>query len=267
VRGWLRQTLLRQNNYAMTLADEYTNQNIWRNWKSYIEVLPVKDTDIILDLGCGTGHVAKLLSEKVMKVISIDGNIKLLDEAKRINSKDNIEYINLDLRDLNESKLSLVDGIWTSFVAAYFPDFSSELKSWLKFLKPNGWIAVVEINDLFGHFPMHLNTRESFKNFYKEERIKNHYDYEMGSKLTKFLSDEKLSIIINENKYDKELSFQGPVDEQIFKAWENRLNRLMDLQEFFGEEKYSNIKLEFLDCLTKENHTCKTEVTFVVAKK
>lgn len=152
-------------------------------------------------------------------------------------------------------------------MAAYFPDFSFILKSWLKLLKPNGWIAIVEINDLFAHFPLSLSTRESFKTFYKEERIKNHYDYEMGSKLTNLLVDEKLSIIVNENRFDKELSFNGAAGEQILKAWENRLSRLKVLQEFFGEEKYSNIKLEFLDCLAKENHTCKTEVTFVVAKK
>src|SRR5450432_2983362 len=251
----------------MTLLEEYKNQNQWRNWTSYIKMLPINDTDTILDLGCGTGHVAGMLSGLALKVICIDANIKLLDEAKKTNSKDNIEYVNQDLRNISESKLPSVDGIWASFVAAYFPDFSSILKSWLKLLKPGGWIAIVEINDLFAHFPISLQTRKSFKTFYKEERSKNHYDYEMGSKLTKLLADEKLSIIIDENKFDKELSFNGPADEQILKAWENRLNRLNALQEFFGKEKYSDIKLEFLDSLTKENHTCKTEVTFVVAKK
>ncbi len=73
----------------MTLANEYTHQNIWRNWISYIEMLPIKETDIILDLGCGTGHVAKLLSEQALKVISIDANSELLEEAKRINNKHN----------------------------------------------------------------------------------------------------------------------------------------------------------------------------------
>ena len=251
----------------MTLTDEYINQNIWRNWTSYIEALPIKDTDIILDLGCGTGHVSKLLSEHVLKVISIDANAKLLDEAKMINNNSNIEYLNQDLRNISESELPVVDGIWTSFVAAYFPDFSSVLKSWLKFLKPDGWIAVVEINDLFAHFPLNVSTYESFKEFYREERNNNHYDYEMGSKLVKFLQDESLSIIVHESKYDKELSFNGPAEEQISKAWENRFNRLTALQEFFGKEKYSDIKLEFLDCLTKETHTCKAKVTFVVAKK
>ena len=191
------------HNYAMTLVDEYTNQNIWRNWTSYIEMLPIKDTDTILDLGGGTGHVARMISELAWKVISIDANIKLLDEAIKINSKDNIEYVRRDLRNINESKLPLVDGIWVSFVAAYFPDFSSILKSWIKLLKPDGWIAIVEINDLFAHFPISLRTRKSFKTFYNEERSKNHYDYEMGSKLTKLLADEKLSIIIAENNLTK----------------------------------------------------------------
>ena len=251
----------------MTLADEYSTQNSWRNWTSYIEMLPIKDTDIILDLGCGTGHVAKILSEKVKKVIAVDNNIKLLDEAKRINSNKNIEYINHDLRKIYKSKLPLADGIWTSFAAAYFSDFSSVLKSWLKLIKPNGWIAIVEINDLFAHFPMNPDTREMFKKFYAEQRKKNIYDYEMGSNLTNLLSDEKLSIIIDENKYDKELSFNGPANEQILKAWENRFNRLTELQEFFGKEKYSDIKFEYLNYLAKEHHTCKTEVRFVVAKK
>ncbi len=151
-------------------------------------------------------------------------------------------------------------------MAAYFPDFSFILKSWLKLLKPNGWIAIIEVNDLFAHFPMSLNTRKSFKTFYKEERTKNHYDYEMGSKLKKLLIDEKLSIIVHKHKFDKELAFNGPADEQVLKAWVNRLSRLLALQEFLGEEKYSDIKSEFLASLTKSNHTCKTAVIFVVAK-
>lgn len=58
----------------MTLANEYTNQNTWRDWTSYIKMLPIKGTDTILDLGCGTGHVSMLLSEQVLKVISTDAN-------------------------------------------------------------------------------------------------------------------------------------------------------------------------------------------------
>ena len=172
-----------------------------------------------------------------------------------------------DLRNINEIKLTLVDGIWASFVAAYFPDFSSILKSWLKFLKPNGWIALVEMNDLFAHFPMSHSTREKFKLFYITERSNNNYDYEMGSKLTKLFAEEKLSIIADENRFDKELSFGGPADEQIVKAWENRFNRLIALQEFFGKEKYSDIKLEFLNSLAMSNHSCLTTVRFIVAKK
>jgi SAM-dependent methyltransferase len=251
----------------MTIAEEYTNQQSWRNWRSYLDMLPVNKKDIILDLGCGTGHVSSILAERSLNVIGIDVDTDLLDEAKKINSKENIGYVNGDLRKIHETKLPLADGIWASFVAAYFPDFSHLLKQWLKLLKPGGWIALVEVNDLFGHLPLSLGSREGFKRFYEVERSRNQYDYEMGSKLNSLLTDEQLSIINDEFKFDKELSFNGPADPQILTAWENRFDRIHALGEFFGKEKYPNIKFEFLESLTKEDHTCNALVRFVIARK
>ena len=251
----------------MTLAGEYTNQQSWRNWESYLKVISFGYSDTILDLGCGTGHVASIMAEGALKVIGVDVNTDLLDKAKEINGRENIEYVNWDLRKIHEANLPLADGIWASFVAAYFPDFSHVLKLWLNLLKPGGWIALVEVDDLFGHLPMSPDSREGFKKFYEAKRSRNKYDYKMGSKLTRLLTDEKLSILLDENKSDKELSFNGPADRQILTSWENRFDRMEGLVKFFGKKKYSEIKLEFLECLTKEEHTCNAAVRFVVAKK
>ena len=251
----------------MTLLEEYKNQNKWRNWPSYIDKLPIKNTDIVLDLGCGVGYVTKLLSSKVLEVIGIDGNSNLLDEARTNNNSENIKYINYDLQTINEISLPLVNGIWASFVAAYFPDFSSILKDWLQLLKPGGWIAIVEINDLFGHHPISNLTFKGFKEFYEQQRNKKLYDYEMGSKIKDYLLNENLSILNNESMYDAELTFNGPADQQVLRAWETRLNRLMALQEYFGKDNYLNVKTEFLNCLTKQNHYCTAEVNYIIAKK
>ncbi|MGH2649379.1 MAG: class I SAM-dependent methyltransferase [Ginsengibacter sp.] len=251
----------------MTILEEYKNQNNWRNWTSYIDRLPIKNNDIILDLGCGVGYVTKLFSKKVLKVTGIDGNAHLLNEASLINNSDNIEYINHDLKTISEISLPLADGIWASFIAAYFPDFSSILKNWLQLLKPGGWIAIVEINDLFAHQPISTSTYKGFKEFYRQQRSKKLYDYEMGSKIKDYLLGEDLEILNNECMCDVELAFNGPADRQILQALENRLNRLTALQEFFGKEKYLNVKAEFLNCLANQNHYSTSEVNYIIAKK
>jgi trans-aconitate methyltransferase len=48
----------------MTLTEEYEQQNQWRNWNFYLQELPIRKTDIILDLGCDTGQVSQLLAER-----------------------------------------------------------------------------------------------------------------------------------------------------------------------------------------------------------
>lgn len=161
----------------MTHLEEYKNQNRWRNWTSYIDKLPIKNTDIILDLGCGISYVTKLLSDKALEIIGIDGNNSLLIEANVSNSSKNIKYINHDLKTINEISLPLFNGIWASFIAAYFSDFSIYLKDWIQFLKPGGWIAIVEVNDLFAHQPISNLTYKGFKEFYKLQRSKKLYDY------------------------------------------------------------------------------------------
>ena len=88
----------------------------------------------------------------------------------------------------------------------------------------------------------------------------------MGSKIEDYFLGENLSILNNESIYDIELSFNGPADQQILQAWENRLNRLIALQEFFGKENYPNVKTEFLNCLTKQNHYCTAKVDFMACQ-
>lgn len=252
---------------SMTLTKEYKNQSTWRNWESYIESLPIAGSDSILDLGCGTGIVTNLLARKASHVIGIDINSDLLKEAGTVNSSTNIQFINADLKTLKEETVPLANGIWTSFTVAYFPAFSPILDNWITLLKPNSWIAIVEMNDLFAHFPLRENTQNIFKKYYERQRLTNIYDFEMGSKIKEFLLSKGLQIISEKNIADRELTFNGPADKEILTAWENRLDRMVALQEFIGKDAFPTIKKEFLDCLTSEDHTCKTEVKFIIARK
>lgn len=58
----------------------------------------------ILDLGCGTGRHAKLLSEKGYMVHGIDMSEEMLSEAERLSTKDNLTFSLGDVRSARLNK-------------------------------------------------------------------------------------------------------------------------------------------------------------------
>jgi len=208
-----------------------------------------------------------MLANKASKVVGIDNNLELIKEAMRTNSAKNIRYVYDNLSSLNYQNLPAGDGIWSSFVAAYFPDFAPILSNWLNIVKPNGWLAIVEMSNLFDHEPLSLSTKEIFKDYTKRQRMNSMYDFEMGSRIKDFVTDHGLSIIHEEDKIDRELAFNGSAEPEIRKSWEYRFDRMVGFKEYLGDEKFYTIKNEFLECLSDEHHTSNTIVKLIVAKK
>jgi ubiquinone/menaquinone biosynthesis C-methylase UbiE len=251
----------------MDLTEEYKNQAAWRNWESYIEKLPLTGNETILDLGCSVGTVSELFSQKAHRVIGIDNNPELLKEAELTNSSKNLKFILGDLNDLQNLKLPLCDGIWTSFVPAYFPDFAPVLKSWMRLLKPEGWIALVEMSDLFYHRPLGSWSQEIFQKYYNRQQGKGIYDFQMGSKLNEIVLSCGLTIIHEEDMDDPELTFNGAAEPEILKAWNSRFERMDYFRKHIGRGAFLKLKDEFLNCLASDEHVSGTIVKFIVARK
>lgn len=249
----------------MTLAEQYKNQLRWRNQAANIQKLPTESHLVILDLGCGIGGVSKLLAQKSQKVIGIDNNPELLQIAKNEFSANNITYYLADLKNLHELHLPRADGIWSSFVASYFPDFKPVLASWVKLIKPGGWIAIQEMSGLFDHDPLSTGTKEIIKTYSNLQRNKNQYDFEMGSKLKSLLQKVGFEIIHEEILPDFELSFNGPATDDIKLAWENRFERMQMFQKYLGTKRFQSVKAEFINCLMDEKHTSNTRMYFYIA--
>ena len=105
----------------MNLIEEYKKQQTWRNWESYLDLIPIKETDIVLDLGCSVGNVSHLLANKVSHVTGIDLNsdfIQFCDENKSSNE----QYICSNFLDLDFSKFPCITGLWGSFSLSYLAD-------------------------------------------------------------------------------------------------------------------------------------------------
>ena len=93
--------------------------------------------------------------------------------------------MNVDLVDLNAADFSSVDGVWSSFVAAYFPNFVPVLERWALCVRPGGWLAIVEIDDLFtGHHPLPAETENAFREFMDHACSNDRYDFCMGRRLS-----------------------------------------------------------------------------------
>jgi SAM-dependent methyltransferase len=93
--GWLFNRIASET--AGTLIPHQKNY-ICQESINYIKTeLNKKNT--VLDLGCAAGGITKKISPFVQKIIGIDYNQTLIDQAKKINSHKNIEYIISDIFD------------------------------------------------------------------------------------------------------------------------------------------------------------------------
>jgi ubiquinone/menaquinone biosynthesis C-methylase UbiE len=251
----------------MSITEEYKNQLSWRSWETYLKKLPVKKEDHILDMGCSIGAVSELLSFCAGHVTGIDYNPDLLEEARQNHSQSNIDYILCDLREIENLEISIADGIWSSFVVSYFPDLEPVMNAWLKLLKPGGWLALVEMSDLFGHSPLSHSSVNTFRDYYVRQRKANIYDFEMGGRLKKILINLGLTVIQEENMYDPELTFSGPATSNIMKGWSDRFERMVHFRQYLGEELFQELKEDFLNCLMSDHHSSNTIVKYIIAEK
>ncbi len=239
----------------MSLVDEYKRQYAWRDWASAIRQCPISPGQRVLDLGCGPGDVAAALSGLGLLVTGVDNDPELLSAAREC-----CPQCNFDEQDLGSLRLPAepFDGLWCSFTAAYFTDFSKVFSSWTQFLKKTAWVCIIDIDDLLGHEPLSAATRRAILDFYHDAIQAGRYDFEMGRKTGGILEQcgFKVSAIDLE---DKELAFSGTASPEVKQAWEDRFDRMAALQSFLGD-KFIQFKEEFLQCICSRNHVSRCRV-------
>src|SRR5262249_62128344 len=135
----------------------------------------------VRDLGCGVGEIAGRLRQLGAEVVGVDANEELLSAGR--SSYPDVCFKCADIRELAPETVGMADGIWASFVAAYFPDLTLTLSRWSGCLRPGGWMALVEMDDLFAHEPFPNEFRDDIARFYEEAKRAGRYDVEAGRSL------------------------------------------------------------------------------------
>jgi SAM-dependent methyltransferase len=247
----------------MSLPAQYKKQETWRSWDTALAYLPPLRGRRVLDLGCGVGQITARLASMGAEAIGVDLNQELVDAARSAHPVLRIEA--LDLHQLTPQTFGLVDGIWASFVAAYFQDLPAIVSRWSECLSPGGWLMLIEIDDLLGHEPLDEALRQDVKQFYAHVKP-NGYNFECGRELLSASASAGLTPLHHGVLPDRELSFQGAADDEILEAWRLRLQRMLGMQRYFGE-RFSVLEDALLTALSSTEHRSTASVRFVLSQK
>ena len=105
------------------IRDKEVNANILFEMPALFSLLPELEGKKVLDLGCGFGeHCMEYVKRGAKRVVGVDISEKMLDVARRENSDDKIEYINMPMEDLGELKESF-DVVISSLALHYVEAF------------------------------------------------------------------------------------------------------------------------------------------------
>jgi SAM-dependent methyltransferase len=244
----------------VTLSDEYKRQFPWRSWSDAMALLPSLAGKTVLDLGCNIGDQAAELAARGARVIGVDANEELLATA-RARGILNAEFRSCDIRELRD--VGGVDGIWCSFAAAYVPELGATLASWKQHLNPGGWIALTEVDDLFGHEPVEAQTRSLLAAYAQDAFDANRYDFHMGRKLRGHLERTGFAIAELRTLADKELCFDGPASSDVIESWRSRLDRMKRLRSFCGAT-FEHVRDDLLATLSRADHHSLAKVYYCV---
>ncbi|HEX9967015.1 MAG TPA: methyltransferase domain-containing protein [Solirubrobacterales bacterium] len=105
--------------------------------------LPLKGDETVLDAGCGSGRVTRLLLDRLPegKVIGVDGSESMVEEAKRSLAEygDRVELIHSDLLELERDEP--VDAVFSNAVFHWIFDHDRLFRRLRSALKTGGLLA------------------------------------------------------------------------------------------------------------------------------
>lgn len=251
----------------MTLVDHYRRQLRWRDWGTVLDATPLRSGHRVLDLGCGIGDVAALLCERGARVTGIDLHDESLAFARSRNLP-RATFAAHDLRALPDAAAlgGPFDGIWSGFSLAYFPDPLPVLRAWLERLAPGGWIALVEIDDLFAHEPVGARTRELLTSYADEALAAGRYDFRMGRRLRPLLESLGCEVLAAGALRDREFACDGPIDADVLLGWTERFDLMKLLPVHCGSE-FARVRAEFLAALQSPAHRALGSVQFAIGRR
>ncbi len=225
----------------------------YEQWGDYLEVLFKEngiEDGLILDLGCGTGKLTRIMAGKGYDMIGVDYSFEMLDIAKR-ESDESILYLMQDMREFE--LYGTVRGIYSACDCLNYILKEEELRE--VFSLANNYL------DPGGLFVFDMNTPYKYRELMADNTIAE--TREEGSFIWENYFDEEEQI----NEYDLTLYIKEE-DGRFQRFMESHYQRCYDLdtiQRLLGEAG-----LEFVamyDAYTKEPVSKESEKVLFIARE
>ena len=251
----------------MDLFEEYRQQQTWRDWPQYLQHIPFKSSDVVVDLGCSVGGVSSLFTSRVKQVVGVDLNRSFIDFCQQRQNQNQV-FIHSDFDNIDYQALGEVNGVWASFSLSYLSDPLGYLTKLHSVIQPGGWIALLDVACFISaNLSLDSVYYDKVRQFELLSAQSGSYDFNFGDKMQLMLQQVGFEISYVDNDVtDLELNFSGAARADVIQGWSARLERMQKLRELLGGD-YSGFCAEFLANLQSPQHQQRGCVKYVVAHK
>lgn len=134
-------TLNYYDDNAVEFACQTVSIDMHDLYALFISQLPQRDTQCILDVGCGSGRDASYFAKQGYEVTAIDASAELIQWAQKHHISSRISWVHLDFSSIeNQAWENTFTGIWAcaSLLHVPFLELSFIIKSLLETLTDDG---------------------------------------------------------------------------------------------------------------------------------
>lgn len=153
------------------------------------------------DIGCGAGHVTRMMGDLVGSrgsVVGVDIDEKYLAYCQSINKQNNVSFVHDNICESKLMKSESFDIVYSRFMFVHLKDKQNALASMVRLVKKGGVIIIQELDhapDSWLAYPKQENVERLRKLYVKIVR-KAGGDPLVGRKLYKMFIDESLDTTV-----------------------------------------------------------------------
>lgn len=224
-----------------------------------LKLVPLSPGMEVLDVGCGTGAVTRILAERVSpgKVIGIDLSEERLSVARDLAKEQgvsNVEYLRTDIRDIDSQEKGF-DLVYSRLLFQYLPekDAMDTLKGMKRLVRPGGTVTVADLdgNHLY-RYPLDEEWERILEKLLGQMQ-KTGFDAFVGRKLySMFKKIGFQDIQVNILPY---YLIAGGADPTTLRVWEMKMQILAEtFEKIFGSaQKARDLSDRFIEDLRNED--------------